>query len=825
MTGEGAIDDDASLAQAMAVLGGEPALLDLPFDGGGAHAEVHATGLGNGALDGLARAAGASLAGAYLAHLALLASVYSGAGSVVVAVHPPSARDAERAHLARVVVDYARSPVALVVEAERALAEARRLPPVDLGRLAAACEASAGTPVSVHLYEGEVVRGGAAVALALAPSGATLALDGRRLSAAMAGRIARTARHLLALFADAHRADVPLAELALTAEDECAELLGPFNDTAFVADGIDAETTLVDLFARAVAAHPERRAVVVGGSALTYRELDRATAAFASRLVDAGVGVGDRVALLLERSLETIVGMLGALRAGATYVPIDEGTPAARRESLLADSGARCLVTRAPLESSIPNVTLAASALAREELAPKVRVRASDGAYLIYTSGTTGTPKGVLVEHRSVVQYVAWFRHRYRVDERDVAALLTSYAFDLGYTTLWTTVLTGGELHLLPFGVREDPAAVARYFAAHRVSFVKLTPSLLGALLASPELEASGARALRLVVTGGERVRPHDVATLYARFPDVLLVNHYGPTETTIGVLTTPVAREALPSFAARPVLGRPIGNAKVYVTRDGRQLLPVGAPGELLIGGLAVARGYHARPELTRERFVDDPFTPGGRAYRSGDLARFTTGGAVEFLGRVDRQLKVRGYRVEPGEVEHAIVAQCGVREVVVEGRLLGESNRVLVAYFVGPSRVVGRAAMREALGAVLPEYAIPSYFVEVGAIPRNENGKLDVKRLPEPAPEPEAGPSDAATTETERALVRMWASALGAPAASIGVTQNFFDLGGHSLLMIQLLAEIASELGATLEIQVFYDEGTIRAIAAEIDAQKGSA
>jgi surfactin family lipopeptide synthetase B len=446
-------------------------------------------------------------------------------------------------------------------------------------------------------------------------------------------------------------------------------------------------------------------------------------------------------------------------------------------------------------------------------------VRPSDAAYVIYTSGTTGQPKGVVIEHGSLASYALWLASRYGVAEDAVAALLTSYAFDLGYTTLWTTILAGGCLHLPPRSTCEDPGAVARYLRDHGITFLKVTPSLLSALLTSREIDRAHGASLRLIVTGGERIRAHDVAALYARLPGVLVVNHYGPTETTIGVTTHPVDRDRVDELARRPVIGRPIGHARAYVTTRSLQLVPRGAPGELIIAGRCVGRGYLGRDELTRERFIPDPFRPGDRAYRTGDLVRWTPAGALEFLGRIDRQVKIRGYRVELAEIEHVMIQRLGVVDAVVIERRAGDAGAALCAYYVGGPPRQG-AELRAALSAVLPDYMVPASFVEVPALPRTENGKLDVRRLPEPSAPPAASSADAPATETERALARMWAEALGIDAAALGVGQNFFELGGHSLLMIQLIAQIDSYFGRTVPIPAFYQEGTIRALAQILDA-----
>jgi surfactin/lichenysin synthetase B len=543
--------------------------------------------------------------------------------------------------------------------------------------------------------------------------------------------------------------------------------------------------TILELFADAVARFPDRRAVTFQGASLTYAELDRRVDALARGLICRGVQPGAVVAVRLAPSLDTMIALLGALRAGACYLPIDVDAPVDRVRYLLDDSGARVLIDR------IPDDDLAA---------PLPPVGAHDAAYLIYTSGTTGVPKGVVVEHGALANYVTWFRERYGIDESHAAIVLTSYAFDLAYTTLWTTIASGGELHFL--SAFDDAGAVARYIGQHGISFVKLTPSLLSALVRSHAFDRVHCGSLRLLVTGGERVRTADVETVHARLPDVLVVNHYGPTETTIGVATHPLPRGALDG---RSIIGRPIGNVTAHVVTPELTPVPAGEVGELVIGGLAVARGYHRRAELTRERFIPDPFAPGGRLYRTGDLARWLPDGTLELLGRSDRQLKLRGYRIEPSEIEHVMQRRFGLAEVVVV-----EHQQTLCAYYVGDAP----ADMRASLAHVLPDYMVPAHLVPLASLPRTANGKLDVAALPAPHVAA-AGEGDTPSSETERVLARLWSDVLGLPPAAIGMSQSFFELGGHSLLMIQLIAEIDNHFGRTVEIPAFYREGTIRALA----------
>lgn len=554
--------------------------------------------------------------------------------------------------------------------------------------------------------------------------------------------------------------------------------------------------TIDDLFRACVRHTPDRRAVVDATCALTYAELDRRVEKLARHLRASGLAVGELVAVDLPPSVDIAVAMLGVMRARGAFVPLDPGMPEERRRFVLADAGVRFVIG-------------AGGELATSD-EPCPPGTGADAAYVIYTSGTSGEPKGVVVEQHSLVNYVRWLSARYAIDNRHVAALVTSFAFDLGYTVVWPTLCAGGELHFVPEAVCRDVAALPAYIQAHAITFLKVTPSLLGALVRSPTFDRARAGGLRLVFCGGEPIRIDDIATVYARCPEVLVVNHYGPTETTIGALTQPLARTRLVELASRPVIGRPVGDTRVYVA-SGSRLLPLGAPGELLIGGAGVARGYHNRPALTAVRFGDDPFAPGERIYRTGDLVRWTETGTLEFLGRRDRQVKIRGYRVELGEIEQVMLRRLAITQAVVIDR---GSHGLLCAYYVA-DEPLDAASAREALGVALPDYMIPASFTRLAAVPRTANGKLDVARLPPPLGEP--GPGPALLSATEETLAAIWRDILGAPCTS--VEAHFFELGGHSLLAIQLLADIHDRFGIMLEMAAVFVDGTIRGLARRID------
>jgi len=573
--------------------------------------------------------------------------------------------------------------------------------------------------------------------------------------------------------------------------------------------------TIAGLFGECVRRHPNQTAAVCGSVSVTYAELDARATALAQELCAKGIRESEPVALIVDPSIEMLVAMLATSKAGCAYLPIDPGLPAARITSILADSRARFLLrassSHAGLQFAGETLELRGRALVPTS-APLPEVFA-DLAYIIYTSGTTGSPKGVMVRQRSLVNYVTWFRATYRIDRHTVAPLLTSYAFDLGYTTLWTTILSGGVVHLLSEIAVTDVPALLRYFREHAVTFIKLTPSLLHAIVHSPEFAASDACAtIRLIVSGGESIRCDDLRRYYAAYPDVLFVNHYGPTETTIGVSTIPIRASELDRFAERPTIGRPIANVTAHIVNEDMQPLGPGEAGELLIGGISVARGYLHKAELTAQKFIEYPLAPGHRAYRTGDLARWTPEGTIEFLGRIDRQVKVNGYRIELPEIEGALHQLEGVKTAVVVPIRSARQTLQLCAYLVG-STELDLTSVRDGLATTLPHYMVPPLMVQVDALPMTANGKLDVDALPAPVRPPVADAGVAAALQDiQRELAHAWELAGLSPD---GPDSNFFMLGGDSIGAAVVASVVRTKFDLSLSAKEIYESPTLLDLA----------
>ncbi|MFC4063634.1 non-ribosomal peptide synthetase [Actinoplanes subglobosus] len=543
-------------------------------------------------------------------------------------------------------------------------------------------------------------------------------------------------------------------------------------------------TTLTSLFARRVAAGPHAVALTGPAGEVTYAELDRRADAVAHALHQRGVGRGAVVGLLADRTVEAVAGLFGVLKAGAAYLPLDPSHPAARIDGLLRDAGAPlCLVGRRHA-GRVAGDHLVLEDLPTTGAPPAAEVNTpGDLAYVIYTSGSTGHPKGVEVEHGSLVNYVTWATELYGVDARTRFALFTSLAFDLTGTAILLPLLAGGSVALVPGEVTHE--SLPQMLDRSGANALKLTPAhldLIGRLGLSPA-------GFTVLVVGGEQLRTAVAAAAQRAFgPGCRIVNEYGPTEATIGCVTH-VFDADRDTGAAVPI-GRPVANTAVLLLNgDGRHVAP-GETGEIHLAGAQLARGYRGRPELDRERFRR--LADGTRVYRTGDLARMS-GGVLEYLGRADGQLSIRGHRIEPAEVETAIEEYPGVDRAVAVAR----AGR-LCAYVVGAG--TASPEIRRHLARRLPPYMIPSAVVVVDDLPRTANGKLDVASLPDPFADRDtpAGPATV-RDDVQEALSKIWARILRIDPAVIGPDSDFHALGGDSLSMLEMLAAVAAELPGT--------------------------
>ncbi|MFE3048388.1 amino acid adenylation domain-containing protein [Streptomyces albidoflavus] len=640
-----------------------------------------------------------------------------------------------------------------------------------------------------------------------------------------ADTVDRLAGHLCVLL-DGAVADParPVAALPLLTEGERRRLAVEWNATELPSRD---DALVHERLAAQAARTPDAVALIADDATLTHRELDERANRLAHHLAGLGAGPGSLVGLSLGRGSAMAVGLLGILRAGAAYVPLDPGFPGDRLAYMLADSGARIVVgdgaARAslPVEAGVRFVDLAAEAEVIGRLpatAPPTTVAPHDLAYVIYTSGSTGNPKGVAVEHRNVRHILTAWDERYGLTELKPRFLsVSSLSVDLFFADLIRSVPFGGALVIASKDVTTDPAALLDLIARTGATGLEIVPSLLNAVLQEVERRGEDFPALRLVSVGSEGWRVEDCRNLLRRItPGCVVVNAYGGTEATVDSTVFVPTEESLGATVYVPI-GRPLPNTRVYVLDAARNLVPQGVPGEIWIGGEGIARGYHGRPELTAERFTDSPFAGGDRLYRTGDRARWLASGDLEFLGRADDQVKIRGFRIELGEVESALLTHPGVRDAVVLAWQEESGRRRLVAYVVpedGGSGPRG-ADLRAHLSGHLPDYMVPAVFVTLDHLPLTPSGKVDRRSLPEPEVDADrlgtgyTAPRDA----TEETLAAIWAEVLG--VSRVGVHDNFFDLGGDSILSIQVVSR-ARQAGLRLTSRLLFLHQSVAALAA---------
>nr|WP_245399203.1 non-ribosomal peptide synthetase [Pseudomonas syringae] len=603
----------------------------------------------------------------------------------------------------------------------------------------------------------------------------------------------------------------PLDSLSILPDAERARLLLSLNDTA--TDYPD-RTTLHELFQAQVQRTPDAVAVVHGGQSLSYRELDRQSNQLAQHLAPLLDGHNAPVALCVERGLEMLVGLLGILKAGGCYVPLDPGYPVERLDYMLHNSEPVALLTldggAGGLSSGqIPLIGLNADAAWRRGAGDPVEQtsHARQLAYVIYTSGSTGQPKGVMVEHRGVVNLLCAMRDLTQAGANDCMLALTTIGFDIAGVELYMPLICGARTVVLDRRQSQDAQLLAEAISQHGATLMQATPATWRLLLDSDWAGAAGLKAL----CGGEALPVELARRIAAR--TAALWNVYGPTETTIWSSAQQFFNDD--AAATCVSIGRPLANNRFYLLDPQGEPVPQGVAAELYIGGDGVARGYFNRPDLTAERFIEDPFSsePGARLYRTGDLARYRPDGSLEYLGRNDFQVKIRGYRIELGEIETRLQALPDVREAVVMAVENGAGDLRLVGYYTGLQR--STAQLREPLLDVLPEFMVPTLFMHLDALPLTPNGKLDRKALP--APDVSASRCyQAPQGETETRLAALWADLLNVEQA--GREDDFFELGGHSLLAMRLVSQVRQQWGVELELAEVFARPQLSAIAAHL-------
>jgi len=605
--------------------------------------------------------------------------------------------------------------------------------------------------------------------------------------------------------------------------------------------------SVVAAFEMQAARVPQATAIVCGDKDMTYRELNAQANALALRLRARGIERGMPVGLAAERSVVAVVGVLGILKAGAAYVAFDVDLPQERLAQHLAESGARLIVTSADAARTsafdasaliiLGEDTTAADDMPRDADADDnvtANITAEDLAYVLFTSGSTGVPKGVAVTHGNLASYVRAISrvlvdvpHGAPGDGLDALAGVTfaltgTLAADLGNTVLFPALCSGGTLHILPREIMNDPAHFAAYTRSHTLDIVKITPSHLRALL--PDADVASCLPARWLVLGGEAL-PLELANELLDAGHCRILNHYGPTETTVGAATfevTTASLETARQAGARTVpIGGPLPNVRAHVLDANVQVLPLGVPGELVISGRGVARGYLHRPDFTAERFIN--LAGFGRAYLTGDRVRRLPNGALEFLGRTDAQVKIRGYRADLGDIEHALARHPAVAQAAVVLRDSVDAGEPALVAYVAPEGDATQEQLRAWLADRLPDYMVPSTIVALAVLPLTPSGKVDRRALADRAP---AAASDAYVgprTQTEATLAAIWSEVLR--REHVGVRDHFLALGGHSLLAIRILGRLSRAFGIRLPLRTLFEAPTIESLAAVVDTTVPSA
>ncbi|WP_313625944.1 non-ribosomal peptide synthetase [Kosakonia sp.] len=616
----------------------------------------------------------------------------------------------------------------------------------------------------------------------------------------------------------AHEPQRPVLSLPVLPEGERNQVLVAFNATRAA---VPAEGLVHRLFEAQVARTPEAVAVVCDDITLSYAALNRRANRLAHRLMALGVRPDDRVAVCLPRSADVLVAILGILKAGGAYVPLDPAYPAGRLNYMLADASPVALVTQRALadtrNTTLPVVlTDAAPEDGVAEHNPEPQgLTAEHLAYVIYTSGSTGKPKGVMVEHRNVVSMQSAIQARLGIQHPSRVSMNASIVFDASVQS-WVHLLLGHTMVIVPEAVRKEGGALLAFLRRQRVDVIDCTPLQLQGLIAAGLQKAYEGYPCTVII-GGDAI-PLSAWSAMQNIEQIRFVNAYGPTECTVNASMCVVDKTL-----ATPCIGKPLDNTQIYFLDDHGQPVPLGICGELYIAGNGVARGYLNRPELTAERFLPDPFTPGQRMYRTGDLGRWLPDGNIEFLGRNDFQVKLRGFRIEPGEIEACLTACDGVRDAVVIAREEAPGDKRLVAYLLAePGHTPEPARLRQQLAQSLAEYMLPAAYVTLESFPLTPNGKLDRQALPAPdraalvtrGDEPPAG-------EVENMLAAIWCELLG--LSQVGRHDNFFELGGHSLLAVQLLNRMA-KTGLAISLATLFARPSLAQLAGFIQDREKS-
>ncbi|TPG36146.1 non-ribosomal peptide synthetase [Flavobacterium pectinovorum] len=602
-------------------------------------------------------------------------------------------------------------------------------------------------------------------------------------------------------------------------EQEKNHLLYTFNDTgALNADYL----TLPDLFRETVHKYKNNRAIVCGNDSITYQQLDEQSNKVANYLMSIGISTGSLVPVQLDRSIELIISILGILKSGAAYIPIDYSLPLKRVSYIIADSNAKIIITdnanKDLIAKEVSCISLSDAVVQEQSIEPlSVTISRDDLAYIIYTSGSTGNPKGVMVAHQSIQHLIIWHNKHFNVTSNSSLSFVAGSGFDIAVWEIWSSLVAGSVLYIADNDERINATQLLDYYGRN-----KITHGFAPTVLVPDIVKESQQKKLSLIYlfTAGEKLKPVNTQGL-----PYTLVDYYGPTECTVYATFYMVNRTDGLYVSS---IGKPIANTQAYVLSPQLDLLPIGAVGELCISGACLSKGYWGQPELTNQKFIAHPFKPGEKLYKTGDLVRWLDDGNIEYIGRIDNQVKIRGYRIELGEIENALVGIPNVSKAVVIAKENNKLYKTLVAFIVLDKKInkmhepTSTNAIRQHLKQELPGYMIPAHFILTEEMPMNANGKTDLNRLHELPLQHDAnnGIITAPETEAEEIITSVWADLL--ERTEIDTTDNFFDIGGDSLLVAVAVTDITSKMNVKAYMRDLYQYPTIQSLAAILTERK---
>jgi amino acid adenylation domain-containing protein len=616
----------------------------------------------------------------------------------------------------------------------------------------------------------------------------------------------------------------PIDELLVISQREREMVLNQFNNT----DVLFPPATIIDLFEEQVQKTPSKEAISAKNEVLNYEILNDAANRVAGMLTTVyGIKKGDIVAVKMKRSALMVAAILGVMKSGAVFLPIDSNIPDERFLFLTEDSKCAFLLTDTPIAvatgKGVEVITLKdIAALQQYSVAGNLnKPLLTDPAYVIYTSGSTGKPKGTIISHGAFANYLQWVKTKFVITESDRTLFFLSAAFDLGYTSMWPTLISGSTLCILEETPHLEPDRLIEELIAQKVTFIKLTPSHFSLLTEDPAFDTHAAQyALRLIILGGEKIKTRDIEKYLQYRKDTVFVNHYGPTETTVGVIAGEIDTQHFESYIQTPVIGKPIANNKVFILNEANMLAPIGISGEICISGAGVSDGYLGRTDLTAEKFVTNPLYQNQVMYKTGDVGRWLADGRVQLIGRNDSQVKIRGFRVETGEVEKVLLQDAATQSALVLAVEDEAGDLYLKAFVIPQTKTFDISSLKDRVSRQLPDYMMPASFIKMDEFPLLPNGKINRKVLltiKDTQMESEIN-YEAPKPGTEETVAAIWQKILQKDTVSANV--NFFNIGGNSLKLVKVFRELSKLYPGRLTLTELFKYSTIQAISEYLDS-----